>query len=201
MSEKLFNAMSNEVKQWYCIISVEGEMFSIQEVVDLLNELVTKCHKLEKENKGLENEHERQNNEIKLLRQEHRRLRNQVREWEKIYCYTKKFYSINDLDINLIKDNDYITPSVIEITFGEIINENKRLKKDMENKKELISNLESKVIRQKGQLRNLNKSKFKIILDFCNWLREQGAEYETINYGDDADIAEMINEYLKEEGD
>lgn len=75
------------------------------------------------------------------------------------------------------------------------------LKKDMENKMELISNLESKVIRQKGQLRNLNKSKFKIILDFCNWLREQGAEYETINYWDDADIAEMINEYLKEEGD
>lgn len=139
MSENLFSAMSNEVKQWYCIENVEGEMFSIQEIVDLLNELVTKCHKLEKEKKGLENEHERQNNEIQLLRQEHRRLRNQVREWEKIYCYTKKFHSINDLDINLIKDNDYIIPSVIEITFGEIINENKRLRKEfIEMKKELL---------------------------------------------------------------
>ena len=42
---------------------------------------------------------------------------------------------------------------------------------------------------------------FKIIFDFCDWLREQGAESETINYGADADIAEMINEYLKEKGD
>jgi len=106
---------------------------------------------------------------------------------------------LNELDI----ENNYlkIHKDKFERKYLETMLENKSLKKDMKNKKELISNLESKVIRQKGQLRNLNKSKFKIILDFCNWLREQGAEYETINYGDDADIAEMINEYLKEEGD
>lgn len=117
----------------------DGRIGCQEKICDLLNELVTKCHKLEKEKKELENEQGRQNNEIKLLRQEHRRLRNQVREWEKIYCYTKKFYSINDSDINLIKDNDYIMPSVIEITFMEIINENKRLRNEfIEMKKELL---------------------------------------------------------------
>ena len=38
MSEKRFRAMSNDVKQLYCIESVDGEMFSMQEIVDLLNE-------------------------------------------------------------------------------------------------------------------------------------------------------------------
>lgn len=39
MSEKLYRLMSNDSKQLYCIESVDGEMFSMQEVVDLLNEL------------------------------------------------------------------------------------------------------------------------------------------------------------------
>ena len=38
MNEKQFRVMSNEVKQLYCVESADGEMFSIQEVVDLLNE-------------------------------------------------------------------------------------------------------------------------------------------------------------------
>lgn len=38
MSEKRFRAMSNDVKQLYCIESVDGEMFSMQEIVDCLNE-------------------------------------------------------------------------------------------------------------------------------------------------------------------
>lgn len=120
----------------------KGRRLSVKELMDNINEnelLKKKIRELEKEKKELENEHERQNNEIKLLRQEHRRLRNQVREWEKIYCYTKKFYSINDLDINLIKGDDYVMPSVIEITFGEIIEENKRLRYEfIEMKKELL---------------------------------------------------------------
>lgn len=49
MSEKLFRAMSNEVKQWYCIESLDGEMFSIQEVVDLLNELIDENEQLKQE--------------------------------------------------------------------------------------------------------------------------------------------------------
>lgn len=42
--------MSKESEQLYCIESVEGEMFSIQEVVDLLNSLVEKNEQLRKEN-------------------------------------------------------------------------------------------------------------------------------------------------------
>ena len=38
MSEKRFRVMNNDSKQLYCIESVDGEMFSNQEVVELLNE-------------------------------------------------------------------------------------------------------------------------------------------------------------------
>ena len=55
MSEKLFRAMSNEVKQWYCIESVEGEMFSIQEVVDLLNSMSEKLNKMSEKINQFEN--------------------------------------------------------------------------------------------------------------------------------------------------
>lgn len=62
---------------------------------------------------------------------------------------------LNELDI----ENNYlkIHKDKFERKYLETMLENKSLKKDMKNKKELISNLESKVIRQKGQLRNLNK--------------------------------------------
>ena len=38
MSEKRYRVMDNDSKQLYCIESVDGEMFSMQEIVDLLNE-------------------------------------------------------------------------------------------------------------------------------------------------------------------
>ncbi len=106
---------------------------------------------------------------------------------------------LNELDI----ENNYlkIHKDKFERKYLETMLENKSLKKDMKNKKELISNLESKVIRQKGQLRNLNKSKFKIIFDFCDWLGGQGLAYETLYYGSEEDIVKLINMYLKEEGD
>lgn len=53
MSEKRFRSMSNEVKQWYCIESLDGEMFSIQEVVDLLNDQEEEIRKLQMENFAL----------------------------------------------------------------------------------------------------------------------------------------------------
>ena len=62
--------MSNEVKQLYCVESADGEMFSIQEVVNLLNEqqviihrdetsiktMMSNMEKLEKENEKLQKE-------------------------------------------------------------------------------------------------------------------------------------------------
>lgn len=45
MNEKQFRVMSNEVKQLYCVESVDGEMFSIQEVVNLLNEQQAIIHR------------------------------------------------------------------------------------------------------------------------------------------------------------
>ena len=44
----------------------------------------------------------------------------------------------------------------------------------------------------------MNKSKFKIIFDFCDWLSEQGSAYETLYYGSEEDIVKLINMYLKE---
>lgn len=38
MGEKRYRVMDNDSKQLYCIESVDGEMFSMQEIVDLLNE-------------------------------------------------------------------------------------------------------------------------------------------------------------------
>ena len=38
MREKRFRVMNNDSKQLYCIESVDGEMFSMQEIVDCLNE-------------------------------------------------------------------------------------------------------------------------------------------------------------------
>ena len=83
MIEKRFRAMSNEVKQWYCIESVEGEMFSIQEVVDLLNEqqaTITHLEKvngknfakrrlLEQDNLVLRNENEQLRKELKEIKE------------------------------------------------------------------------------------------------------------------------------------
>ena len=69
MSEKRFRAMSNEAKQLYCIENVEGEMFSIEEVVDLLNSLYE------------ENEQ---------LRNENKKLRKTERSWRKIHCCNKE---------------------------------------------------------------------------------------------------------------
>lgn len=38
MGEKRYRVMDNDSKQLYCIESVDGEMFSMQEIVELLNE-------------------------------------------------------------------------------------------------------------------------------------------------------------------
>lgn len=67
MSEQLYRVMSDDVKQLYCIESVDGEMFSMQEIVDLLNKqlsiirrdemsiktMMSNIEKLEKENRVL----------------------------------------------------------------------------------------------------------------------------------------------------
>ena len=58
MSDERFRVMSNEVKQWYCIESAEGEMFSNQEVADLLTSLSSKNMQLHHTNKELEKENE-----------------------------------------------------------------------------------------------------------------------------------------------
>ena len=58
MTEKRFIVMSNDVKQLYCIVSAEGEMFSNQEVADLLNSLSSKNMQLHHTNKELEKENE-----------------------------------------------------------------------------------------------------------------------------------------------
>lgn len=79
MSEQLYRVMSDDVKQLYCIESVDGEMFSMQEIVDLLNEqlsiirrdemsiktMMSNIEKLEKENNQLKQE----NNFLKQIRE------------------------------------------------------------------------------------------------------------------------------------
>lgn len=40
--------------------------------------------------------------------------------------------------------------------------------------------------------------KYKIIWDFCDWLRNQGLAYEIIYYGTDEDLDELIKQYDKE---
>ena len=49
MSEKRFRVMANESKQLYCIESVDGEMFSMQEIVDMLNSLNDENEQLRKD--------------------------------------------------------------------------------------------------------------------------------------------------------
>ena len=56
MSEKQFRVMSNESKQLYCIESVDGEMFSMQEVVDMLNQLVDENEQLRQQLKQKQEE-------------------------------------------------------------------------------------------------------------------------------------------------
>ena len=77
MSEKRFRAMSNEAKQLYCIENAEGEMFSIQEVVDLLNsqeekikDLNAEIRSLRKWGKFLEKENEELKQRIALFEQQ-----------------------------------------------------------------------------------------------------------------------------------
>ena len=53
MSEQLYRVMSDDVKQLYCIESVDGEMFSMQEIVDLLNGQQTTISALKEENEQL----------------------------------------------------------------------------------------------------------------------------------------------------
>ena len=87
MSEKRFRTMSNEVKQWYCIESVEGEMFSIQEVVDLLNEQQATIEQLRqsqdvKEFSALFNQSIALQREIKDLKEENEQLREIINKLE-----------------------------------------------------------------------------------------------------------------------
>ena len=41
--------------------------------------------------------------------------------------------------------------------------------------------------------------KYQIIWDFCDWLGYQGLAYETLYYGDNEDIDNLIEEYLEDE--
>ena len=41
--------------------------------------------------------------------------------------------------------------------------------------------------------------RFNTIWDFCDWLRNQGLAYETLYYGGDKDIENLINKYLEDE--
>ena len=41
--------------------------------------------------------------------------------------------------------------------------------------------------------------KYEIIRDFCDWLGCQGIAYETIYYGTDKDIDNLIKRYLEDE--
>lgn len=41
--------------------------------------------------------------------------------------------------------------------------------------------------------------KYNIIWDFCDWLGCQGLAYETLYYGSDESIDELIKRYLEEE--
>lgn len=41
--------------------------------------------------------------------------------------------------------------------------------------------------------------KYKIILDFCDWLGYQGLAYETLYFGSSKDIEELIKRYLEDE--
>lgn len=56
MSEQLYRVMSDDVKQLYCIESVDGEMFSMQEIVDLLNGQQATISALKEENEQLKQE-------------------------------------------------------------------------------------------------------------------------------------------------
>ena len=45
----------------------------------------------------------------------------------------------------------------------------------------------------------MTKKRFEIIWDFCDWLGYQGLAYETLYYGSDKDIENLIKRYLEDE--
>ena len=91
MSEQLYRVMSDDVKQLYCIESVDGEMFSMQEIVDLLNGQQTTISALKEENEQLRqfiNKGRRLSvkelmdnaNENELLKKENEQLRKEIED-------------------------------------------------------------------------------------------------------------------------
>ena len=45
----------------------------------------------------------------------------------------------------------------------------------------------------------MTEKRYEIIWDFCDWLGYQGLAYETLYYGEDKDIDELIKRYLEDE--
>ena len=45
----------------------------------------------------------------------------------------------------------------------------------------------------------MTPKRFELIWDFCDWLSYQGLAYETLYYGRDEDIENLINKYLDDE--
>ena len=82
MSEKLFRVMTNESKQWYCIESVDGEMFSMQEVVDMLNSLCDEKEKLQKELHIVETDCKNVKESRNHYREENEQLRSLLKDAE-----------------------------------------------------------------------------------------------------------------------
>lgn len=52
--------------------------------------------------------------------------------------------------------------------------------------------------KRKGDVLNM-EDKFDVILDFCIWLSWQGLAYETLYYGSQEDVEQLIEMYLKDE--
>lgn len=86
--------------------------------------------------------------------------------------------------------------------FATIYTENVDLRKENFGFREQIKEFE------RMPLININKkpleeirheNKFDMILDFWNWLGEQGLAYESLYYGDPADVEDLIQTYLKGE--
>ena len=90
----------------------------------------------------------------------------------------------------------------LSTVFSTIYTENVDLRKENFGLREQIKEFE------RMPLININKkpleeirheNKFDMLLDFWNWLGEQGLAYESLYYGDPADVEDLIQTYLKGE--
>lgn len=80
MSERRFWFVIDKGKLEYVQDNVTGEKITVTELEDLLNEQQAKIQKQEKIIKALEDDHKRQENEIKLLRQQYNKIPPKIRE-------------------------------------------------------------------------------------------------------------------------